>query len=70
MTDQIQRFQIYQDTIGSVEFRIESESGINNKIKKEIEKAFLIYLNEVKIVEMEKLPLSKSGKFSYIVNNL
>lgn len=70
LTDQIQRFQIYQDTIGSVEFRIESESGINNKIKKEIEKAFLIYLNEVKIVEMEKLPLSKSGKFSYIVNNL
>ena len=70
LADQIQRFQIYQDTIGSVEFRIESESGINNKIKKEIEKAFLIYLNEFKIVEREKLPLSKSGKFSYIVNNL
>ena len=70
LANQLQRFQIYQDVPGSIEFRIEKTQGIENNIKKKIENAFLIFLNDVKIIEMNNLPLSKSGKFSYIVSNL
>ena len=70
LTDQIQRFQIYQETPGEIEFRIESLQGIKDSISKRIEEAFLKFLTDVKIIEMKKLPVSKSGKFSYIVSNL
>jgi len=66
----IHRFQIYQNRIGEIEFRLESKKRIDSSIKKQIEKSLLLFLNRVDIIEMESLPLSKSGKFSYIVNDL
>ena len=70
LSDQIRRFQIYQEISGSIEFRIERVKGLEVSTLVKIESAFLNFLNVVKIVVMDELPLSKSGKFSYIVNNM
>lgn len=39
-------------------------------VKEKIQKAFLRFLNKVIIIEMKTLPISKSGKYSYIISNL
>jgi len=70
LADQIQRFQIYQEIPGSIEFRIERIKGLEVSTLIKIKNVFLNFLNEVKVIEMDELPLSKSGKFSYIVNNI
>ena len=70
LADQIQRFQIYQEVPGSIEFRIERVKELEVSTLIKIENVFLNFLNEVKVIEMDELPLSKSGKFSYIVNNI
>ena len=69
-TSEFQRFQIYQDTAGEIEFRIESTGMVKHEIKEKIQKGFLRFLNKVIIIEMKTLPVAKSGKFSYIISNL
>ena len=70
LTDKIQRFQIFQDIPGSIEFRIETKESLSSNVKDEIEKAFLFFLDKVNIVEFDKIPNSKSGKFSYIISEI
>lgn len=69
-TDKIQRFQIYQETPGEIEFRIETKVKLEEPVKRRIEKAFKNFLSKVDIREMSNLPLDESGKFRYIINKV
>tara|TARA_Y100001958_G_C21248715_1_gene581894 strand:- start:13524 stop:14873 length:1350 start_codon:yes stop_codon:yes gene_type:complete len=66
----LQRFQIYQNIPGEIEFRIEKGSKLNEEEEKKLKKAMLRFLNKVDLIRMEKLPVSKSGKFKYILSEL
>lgn len=69
-SEKFQRFQIYQDSPGKIEFRIESRDKIDISIKNKLNLSLLKFLNEVIIIEMDELPKTKSGKFAYIINNI
>jgi phenylacetate-CoA ligase len=66
----LQRFQIYQNIPGEIEFRIEKGDKLSREKEKKLKKAMLKFLNKVNILRMEKLPVSASGKFKYIVSEV
>lgn len=70
MTDIVQRFQVYQNIPGSIEFRIESRGRISSELKKSIRNALNTFFEEVDIIETNQLSVSDSGKFKYILNDI
>jgi phenylacetate-CoA ligase len=66
--DYIHRFQVYQDTPGEIEFRIESKKNPGEPYLAKVEKALDRFFNRVSVETMESLPIDSSGKFRYIVN--
>lgn len=66
----ILRFQVYQDTPGSIIFRIESNSVVPGKSVSELEKSLRNFFDEVKIEIYGSLPRNESGKFKYIISEI
>ena len=69
-TNQIQRFQVYQEVGGDIEFRFESKFSLSLDQIKKIEFALRRFFNHVNIVETKHIPNEKNGKFKYIINNI
>jgi len=70
LSDQIQKFQIYQEFVGEIELRIETNLPLNENVKSELELNLKKFLNKVKVIEMKAIPKDHNGKFRYIINNI
>jgi phenylacetate-CoA ligase len=68
--DNIHRFQVYQDTPGEIEFRIESGNKPDDFYLLKLETALSRYFKKNKIITMKTLPVDPSGKFRYIVSSI
>lgn len=70
LSDRIQRFQVYQNYPGDIEFRFESTCQMEDGLKRLLSEAFLKFFNNVKIVNVNKLQHEENGKFKYIKTTL
>jgi phenylacetate-CoA ligase len=70
LSDQIQRFQVYQEVPKEIEFRIESNNPLSDKVHQKLLDALYKYFKKVKIIKRSKLPNNPNGKFSYIINKI
>jgi phenylacetate-CoA ligase len=68
--ENIYRFQVYQDTPGEIEFRIESKKNLSNDYLGKLEKALTRFCSNVDIKTMDSLPIDPSGKFRYIISSI
>jgi len=66
--DDIHRFQVFQDTPGTIEFRIESKKNPGDTYIAKLEKALSRFFTGVSVKTMENLPLDVSGKFRYVIS--
>ena len=63
----IHHFQVFQDTPGSIEFRIESREAPDKAYEEVLMEGLKRFFNRVEIVSMPELPRDKSGKFRYVL---
>ena len=70
LTNQIQKFQVYQKELGKIEFRFEVNKPLEKEIYKKMEKSLSRFFNDVIIVEKKKLVNEDNGKFRYIINKI
>jgi phenylacetate-CoA ligase len=68
MAGSIQRFQIYQNKPGEIEFRLESKDSMLPEMVKNLGNALAPFFNGVKFSVSENLGCDKNGKFRYIIN--
>lgn len=64
----LNRFQVYQQAPGNVEFRMESKTPLPGEFHMLLEKALYRFFNNVTITTMETLPMDNSGKFRYVLS--
>lgn len=65
-TDRIQRFQVFQEKPGEIEFRIESSKVIDTETDNLLYTTMSKYFNRVEIVRSGRLENEPNGKFKYI----
>ncbi len=63
----IHRFQVYQETPGMIEFRIESKEPPGRNYEEALMEGLSRFFHRVEIVTMPELPKDKNGKFRYIL---
>jgi phenylacetate-CoA ligase len=68
--DYIHRFQVYQDTPGEIEFRIESKKKPDDTYIANLKSALTRYFTSIEIRTLDNLPLDSSGKFRYVISSL
>jgi phenylacetate-CoA ligase len=68
--DLIHRFQVYQDTPGEIEFRIESKKKPGDHDLAKLETALNRYFTKSKITILENLQADPSGKFRYVLSSV
>lgn len=67
----IQKFQVFQEKVGEIEFRIETNSiALKNKIQTNLLNALNRFFDKVIIKELKNLHHEENGKFKYIISNL
>ena len=69
-TNQIQKFQIYQNTPGKIEFRYECKTPLEKSLQKLLKQKLELFCDEVIMVETDHIPKLPNGKYKYIVNDL
>jgi phenylacetate-CoA ligase len=70
LSSEFQKFQIVQNKIGSIEFRLETQKTIDNKKKEQLNLSLSRFFDSVDYVEVLKLKNEPNGKFKYIINNI
>ena len=68
--DFIHRFQVYQNTPGKIDFRIETKQPLPDKYKELVRETLNHYFSEVRITTTEMLASDDTGKFRYILSEL
>jgi phenylacetate-CoA ligase len=63
----IHRFQVFQNTPGNIEFRIESSMGPDKEYNAVLMEALGPFFHRVEIVTLPELPVDRNGKFRYIL---
>jgi len=66
LSDKIQKFQVYQDIPGNIEFRFESTVQLESGLKTSLSKSLLKFFNNVNIIYVNRLQHEENGKFRYI----
>jgi len=64
----IQKFQIYQNQPGDIEFRIQCEEPLGKAQQLLLMKAVQVFFNNVSYSEHKLLPVEQNGKYKYIIN--
>lgn len=70
LSHEFQKFQVVQNKIGSIEFRVETQKPIDNKKKEQLKISLRRFFNSVNYIEVQKLKNEPNGKFKYIINNM
>lgn len=70
LAEKIQRFQVYQNTPGEIEFRFESSKKLNDDLIQRLKNALMKFFNEVEINQVRILQHEENGKFRYIKTTL
>lgn len=69
-TDLISRFQIYQYSSGAVDFILETQNEISEKLLRNLESELLRYIKSVNIKLVEFIPNEPNGKYKYIKSEI
>lgn len=69
-SDKIQKFQVYQDQPGVIDFKLQCEKALDDKQKKVLLNTLQIYFHKVNYFEQKLLPHENNGKFKYIINSI
>ncbi len=67
--DSIQRFQVYQEKPGFIDFKIEGHKSLDYELRVKLLNALKKYFHEVNFSEHKYLESDENGKFRYIINN-
>jgi phenylacetate-CoA ligase len=70
LAEKIQRFQVYQNAPGEIEFRFESTIKVEDRVMGQLKEALLKFFNKVEIRHVKKLQNEENGKFRYIKTTL
>lgn len=68
MTDKFSRFQVHQITPGKINFILENNQAIDNKIIIALKNALSRFFDDVNIMVIDHIPNGENGKFRYILN--
>jgi phenylacetate-CoA ligase len=63
----IHRFQVYQNTPGKIEFRVESKFKLEKEYVEKLNNTLFRFFDNVSIIQLNELPKDKSGKFRYVL---
>lgn len=66
----IQRFQVYQNRSGEIEFRIEAAHPLGKFHKNNLLESLKKFFIKIDLVETQKLENELNGKYRYIINDL
>lgn len=69
-TKNMRRFQVYQDTKGSIEFRIEEYNQLSQMYLSLLKMSLEKFFNHVDLKVMKQLEYDRSGKFRYAISNI
>lgn len=69
-SNQISRFQIYQEKAGEIELRLECHNTLDLELKENLIRSFERFFQKVEYVELPKLNHEKNGKFKYIISTI
>lgn len=70
LTDQVQKFQVYQKEPGVIDFRLQCESPLEDKKRKMLLNAIQDFFFKVNYAEHKILQCEPNGKFKYIINDI
>ena len=68
--DFVHRFQVYQNTPGKIDFRIESKQPLPGSYSEQIYEALNRFFDEVCLTHLPELSSEETGKFRYILSDL
>ena len=70
LTDVAQKFQVYQEKLGAIDFKIQSRKALDAKLRQKLIDSLLVFFDIVNYSEHKILPKEKNGKFKYIINTI
>ena len=70
LADQVQKFQVYQDTPGEIDFRIQCVTALDNKLRQKLIDSLIRFFNKVNYSEHKALSKETNGKFKYIISTI
>lgn len=70
LTDKVQKFQVYQNYPGEIDFRIQCEKQLDKEVKNRLLKYLSKAFNKVNYSEHRSLINESNGKFRYIINDI
>tara|TARA_B110000879_G_scaffold212480_1_gene308965 strand:- start:6436 stop:7797 length:1362 start_codon:yes stop_codon:yes gene_type:complete len=69
LSDEFRKFQIVQNKIDSIEFRLETQKPLDPRKKEKLLISLKRFIDNVKYIEVDKIEKQPNGKFKYIINN-
>ena len=69
LSDEFRKFQIVQNKIDSIEFRLETQKPLDPRKKEKLLISLKRFIDNVKYTEVDKIEKQPNGKFKYIISN-
>lgn len=66
----VQKFQVFQDNPGEIDFRIQCSTSLDDKLRKKLINSLMPFFNKVNYSEHKTLNKEPNGKFKYIINKI
>lgn len=70
LSNEFSKFQVIQNKIGSIKFRLEIQNPLVFEKKEKLLKSLSKFFNNVELIEEKKIRKESNGKFKYIINNI
>lgn len=67
---EVQKFQVYQDKPGEIDFRIQCEEALNDKLRQKLMDVLNGFFKKVNYSEHKLLQSESNGKYKYIINKI
>ena len=68
LADMVQKFQVYQEISGEIDFRIQCTTALDEKLRQKLIDSLKVFFNKVNYSEHKVLSTETNGKFKYIIN--
>ncbi len=69
-SDDVIKFQVYQDKEAAIEFRVETRKELSKEFNDELKAALLRFFDTVTVIKLPAIPPGPSGKHLYVVSKL